>query len=249
MYPILFSIGRVHIYTHGVMIVLGIILGSVLLYLMAQKKGFETDFLFDTIVYSIFAGLIGARLAYIILYHNQFANFKEMLFIWYGGLTSFGGIICGFLVSWAILHYKKKPVGEWFDIGIIGFLVGWAVGRVGCLLAGDSLGIVSASKIAIWGRLPSQLFESIWAIILAAVCYFIYLKKSKWNLPDGFIFLAGVSGYAIGRFAIDFFRDEPLILNFLKASQIFSLLIFIIAAFIMGVMIKRLRTNSPRREF
>jgi len=228
---------------------LGIIIGSLLLYLLAKKKDLETDFLFDTIVYSVFAGLIGARLAYIVIYHNQFASLKEMLFIWYGGLVSFGGMIGGFLVAWAILHYKKKPVGEWFDLGIIGFLVGWGIGRIGCLLAGDSLGIVSASKLAIWGRLPTQLFESLWVLIVAGACYWLSIKKPAWNLPDGFIFLAGIGGYAIGRFIIDFFRDEAAIFYSFKASQLASFLIFVIVAFMMGVMIKRLKTHHLREEF
>lgn len=248
MYPILISIGRIHIYTHGVMIVLGIILGSLVLYLLARKKGYKTGFLFDTIIYSIFGGLIGARLAYVIFYYNQFANFKEIFFIWYGGLISYGGIIGGLMVAWLILHFKKKNISAWFDIAIIGLMVGWAIGRIGCLLAGDSLGIVSASKLAIWGRLPTQLFESIWALIVVALCYWLIKQKENWGLPSGFIFWTGIAGYAIGRFAIDFFRDEQVIFWVLKAGQLFSLLVFLVAIFIIGMTIKRLKFNQVKKE-
>lgn len=229
MYPILFSIGRINVYTHGLLIAVGAAIGGVLIYSLAKKENLKTALIFDMIVYSLLAGLVGSRLLYVILYHDQFASVKEMFFIWYGGLVSYGGIIGGILAAALFIKIKKESVSRWFDIGIMGLLVGWAFGRVGCLLAGDSLGIASDAKIAIWGRIPTQLFESVWVLLSAVICYLVYRNKNKWSLPNGIVFFFGVALYSLGRFLIDFFRAEEKVFTFLKAGQIGSIVIFTLA--------------------
>ena len=44
MYPILFEINGFNIYTHGVLAVVGIIAGSVLIYLIAKKEKMNTKY-------------------------------------------------------------------------------------------------------------------------------------------------------------------------------------------------------------
>lgn len=243
MYPIIFSIGRVNIYTHGVMIALGAIVGGLAIYFIAKRKDYNNEYhveyVFDLVVFSLLGGIIGARILYVILYFNQFTSYKEMFFIWYGGLVSFGGMIGGFLTAWLILRSKKEPILKWFDLGIIGLLIGWAFGRIGCLLSGDSFGVLTSSWIAIWGRIPTQIFESVWVLICAGVLYLLLRKKEDWRLLDGTIFLSGIGLYALGRFVIDFFRDEPILFHFFHASQWGSLLIFITIVIILSQLLKK----------
>lgn len=239
MYPILFSIGSVHIYTHGLLMVIGATFGGFVIYLLAKQKRYNTSFLFDLLVYSFLAGLIGARILYVILYFNQFANFKEILLIWYGGLVSYGGIIGGLLVAYLILKAKRENIYKWFDIGIIGLLIGWAFGRIGCLLNGDSYGILSSSKIAIWGRIPTQVFESIWVVVLATGLYWFSTRKNSSNLPTGFIFLTGIGAYSLGRFVIDFWRDENKFLLGLKVGQLGSLIVLIGSVVIIYLLVNK----------
>jgi len=236
MYPVLLSIGRVNIYTHGLMIALGAAIGGAVVYYLAKRRNLNTSTLFDTIVYSLLGGLVGARILYIILYPHQFNGILDMLAIWYGGLVSFGGIAIGLFIAWLILKSKNEPVYKWFDIGIIGLLAGWAVGRIGCLLNGDSVGIVSLSKIAVWGRIPTQIFESIWSLAVAGICFWLLMKKK--TLPSGLIFWLGLGGYAFGRFIIDFFRDENKIFLSLRLGQIGSLSLFILAFIVIFFMMR-----------
>jgi phosphatidylglycerol:prolipoprotein diacylglycerol transferase len=220
------------------MMVLGVVAGGFVVYAIARKQNLNTGFLFDLIVYSLLFGILGARVLYVILYHNQFADVKEMLFIWFGGLVSYGGMAGGLLCAYLMLKQKKENVYKWFDIGIIGINLGWAIGRIGCLLNGDSYGLLSSSKIAIWGRFPTQLFETFWCLLVSIGLYLIYNNKDKFKLPDGVIFYLGLALYAIGRFVIDFWRDENIILIGLKAGQIGSLIILIISALLIVKLIK-----------
>lgn len=238
MYPILFSIGRVHIYNHGLLMVLGALIGGLVVFRLAKSKNYKTDFLFDLFIYSFVAGLIGARFLYVILYFNQFASVKEMFFVWYGGLVSYGGMLGGALLAYLILKTRKENIYKWFDIGIIGVLLGWAIGRIGCLLNGDSYGVLSSSKIAIWGRIPTQLFESIGSLIVAIIIYFLLKNKGRLKLADGVLFWLGLAGYTIVRFLVDFFRDEAIFAWHLKAGQLGSLIILVISSIMIYRLVK-----------
>ena len=80
MYPILAHIGRLNIYTHGVMIAVGAIAGGLAIYYIAKNEGYRSDIVFDLIVYLLFGGIIGSRILYIILYINSIdfnENFKS----------------------------------------------------------------------------------------------------------------------------------------------------------------------------
>lgn len=244
MYPILFSIGKINVYTHGLMIVIGSVIGGYILYYLVKKRQLDTQFMFDLIVYSLLGGIIGARLLYIIIYYYQFSSPLEMLYIWYGGLVSYGGIAGGLLVAWLILKKRKQNIWQWFDVGIIGLLVGWAVGRIGCLLNGDSVGMITNSKITIWGHLPTPIFESIWCLIIAGVCYYLLNNRDKYKLFDGYIFWTGVGLYGLGRAVIDYFRDENSLLWFFKSGQIGGLIILFVAVFMILIIKGKGNTNA-----
>ncbi|KKQ17524.1 MAG: Prolipoprotein diacylglyceryl transferase [Berkelbacteria bacterium GW2011_GWA1_36_9] len=234
MYPILFSLGQVNFYTHGLLIAIGCLIGGYFIYALARKEQLPTNFLFDLLVLSLLLGIVGARLAYVIAYYYQFGNWHEMFFLWYGGLVSFGGLIFGFLTAGLILKRKQQNILHWFDLGVIGLLIGWAFGRIGCFLSGDVFGIESTSRLSIWGTLPVALFEAIWSLMVAGILFYLYTVKRNFinQFPNGFIFYLGLALYTLGRFLIDFFRQED-VFYILKGGQIASLVIFVSAVLIL----------------
>lgn len=243
MYPILFSIGQVNFYTHGLLIAIGCLAGGYVIYYLAKKESLPNKFLFDLLVLSLLLGIVGARLTYVIIYYYQFENWHDMFFIWYGGLVSFGGIFLGFLMAALILKRKKQDILHWFDLSMIGLLIGWAFGRVGCLLSGDVLGVNSTSALSIWGTLPIALFEAVWSLIVAGILFYFYTVKRSLiqKFANGFVFFLGIALYSIGRFLIDFYRQEDII-YFLRGGQIASLIIF--AGAVIILIIKYLRRKN-----
>jgi len=231
MHPILFRIGQVNFYTHGLMIALGALVGGWVIYLLAKKEKLPTKSLIDLLVYSLFLGVIGARIVYLILYYYQFSNWHEAFYIWYGGLVSYGGMIGGFLTAGLILKKRRQNILKWFDIGIIGMLIGWSLGKIGCFLSGDIVGIASGSKIAIDGQIPVSLLESGWALVLALILIYLFIAKKDFfaRFRDGLIFFLGIGGYALGRFIIDFTRADNIFILSLKAGQIASLVVLLIS--------------------
>ena len=83
------------------------------------------------------AGLLGARLYHVLETPREFlANPSPMLFTRYG-FAWFGGFLGGFLALIILARRFKTPVLEFFDICAPAAAVGYAIGRIGCLLSGD----------------------------------------------------------------------------------------------------------------
>ena len=233
MYPILFSFLKITIYSHGVLVATGLILGGVIIFILARDEGLSTKRLLDLLLYSVVAGLIGARINYIISYHNLFSNPGEYFAIWRGGMVSYGGIIFGFGFAIWYLYKIKENVWRWLDIGVIGLMLGWTFGRIGCFLAGDILGKVTKSSFGLvmpaidsLPRQPVPLYEAFATLIIFAVLLIIYKTRV---LKDGLLFFAGFGLYFIARFIIEFTRIYEQVFAGLSFSQIALIILFIIS--------------------
>lgn len=239
MYPILFSIGNVHFYTHGFFVALGILLGAFLVEYLAKKEKLETKNFFDNIVYVILIGLVGARLTYAVLYFNELTSFWQIFAIWQGGMVSYGGFLFGFLAFLYFFRESKDEFIEWLDLGILGLMLGLGIGRIGCFLNGDSGGVASSSFLAIRGFFPTQLLESIWCFILVVFGYVLWRKSKK----PGLVFPVILGLYGLGRFLIDFSRQETTVFWHLKSGQIADI-VLIVVAFIVYLLFKKGRKNE-----
>ena len=127
------------------------------------------------------------------------------------------------MVAGLYLWKKGEGILKWFDIGIIGFFLGWVFGRIGCYLINDIPGINP--------NLSVPLLEAGWSLFLVIGLFYLYWRKVNISFyKPGMIFYIGLMSYFLGRFVIDFWRQEPIIIFHLRGGQIASLGIFIILA-------------------
>lgn len=174
MYPILFKVFGFPVHSYGVMIVLGFVAG--IFAIKGRTKAAGTDFtsITDGLFIALFAGVIGARITFILLdlpYYS--AHPKELFSPEFAGLTSFGGEILGFLALLIWAKRKKLSGLKVFDCIAPGFLIAYAVGRVGCLLNGCCYGGVTNSwvpwKIHVEGSTqwhhPAQIYEALMNLV------------------------------------------------------------------------------------
>ena len=218
MHPILFKIGSVTVYTHGLLAVLGILVGATILFYLAKGRKLDTQFLFDNLVYSILVGIIGARLTYYFLYTEQFSSWKEIFFFWQGGMVSYGGFILGGVFLWFLLKMQKAPVLEWLDLSALAFIPALILGRFGNILAGEYSGIITKSHFNLGGLVPIPLLEIFLLIIIGAILFILYRRYDHY--VEGLIFGLMAFLYSAGRFVIDFWRDESKIFWNISAGQI-----------------------------
>lgn len=172
-----------------------------------------------------------------------------------GGLAYYGGFILGTIA--ALIFMRIRRMNMLFTSDTIGYgtAIGLFFGRIGCFLNGCCFGIETHSFLGVSfpkgsaafaelanagivdrardvktpPLLPTQLFESVFSLLLFFYLYF-YLRKRKEY--DGQVILHFVILYAIFRFVIEFFRNDNrgIFFNLLSSSQIISLVMIAVAS-------------------
>lgn len=229
----LFKIGSVTIYTYGLFLVVGIILACVLMYYLARASEKKTEYILDYIVYTALFGIVGARLAFYILYHSQFTSFVDIFKIWQGGLVSYGGFIFGITAFILAVRSTKEKILPWLDILLISALLGLAIGRLGSFLSGEIAGISHTGFLSANGMYPITLFEAIWNFLIFIFLSVFYFRGHS-SMKSGIIALESLMLYSLGRFFIEFFRAEDKVLIGLSLSQIILVFIFIISGILFA---------------
>jgi len=232
MHPILFQIGSVTFYTHGVLAVIGIVLGSFVVYRLAKSNNLDTTFFFDNIVFTTLFGIIGARVAYFLIYPSSFESWTKVFYLWEGGLVSYGGFFLGIITFILLLRKQGQPVMKWLDVAAIGFFLGLLIGRIGDLFAGEFAGVPTNSRLL--SILPNNnliaipFFEALLCLLIVITATLLYRRNYN-NLTQRNLFLGSFFFYGLGRFIIDFGRYENDIILHLSLGQIVSLSVAIIA--------------------
>jgi phosphatidylglycerol:prolipoprotein diacylglycerol transferase len=198
MHPVLFSIGKFKLYSFGSFIGIGTIIAGYFLFWAARSRKLPTAPLFDLVLYTLLGGLIGARIGYYILYQEQFQSFWQIIYFWEGGLAAIPGLLTGFLVFRFTLSRENLPVWPLADIGAIGLLIGWSVGKLGCELSGCTVGR-STNFLAINGSHPVDLYSAVFALVLAGVCFYLWTRK---KLRDGVVFFLATEALFLGEFLL-----------------------------------------------
>lgn len=221
MHPVLFSVevsGHVRTITsYGVFAVIGIFIGSFLILRLTRKRGLDA---FDTtnILALLVAGGIFVSLVthFLIFLPERLAqkSFFDLQF----GVISWGGVLGGFLTALWISRTWKIPLLKMGDMFLPGVALGFAIGRVGCHLAGCCFGLHYEGPLALTfvhplapaaavhqPLFPIQLLSS---LLLVLLCL-ILLRILRMNLRPGFGVVAYCLLYGAGRFTIEFFRNDP----------------------------------------
>jgi prolipoprotein diacylglyceryltransferase len=145
-----------------------------------------------------------------------------------GGKTIVGGLLGG----WAGIELAKRTLGltrSTGDLFIYPLALGTAIGRLGCFFTGLSDHTYGIATSLPWGvdfgdgisRHPTQLYESVFVLTLAALLYFTTRDRT---LPPGARFRFYFAGYFAFRFAIEFIKPRETPLLGLSAIQLASLL-------------------------
>jgi len=246
MHPTLFHLGGITIYSFGLFLAFGIIAGCLLVAYLAKRYHLGMPGLFDNLLFMIFTGVIGARIAYIIAYPQYFkaplGSFMTAFALWQGGLVFYGALLGGLVGVWFILRYEHKNLLRWLDILMFGLLVGISLGQIGCTLGGCAQGLESSSRFAIDSHLPIALYEAILAAALLVAGLWLYRQKPLWR-RDGRIFFGSALLYFGGRLFFDYFRITTLHIKGVSVAVIVDVIFLLIVTLALV-----LYTNKKRRD-
>jgi phosphatidylglycerol:prolipoprotein diacylglycerol transferase len=261
MYPRLFELGPLTLYTYGVLLAAAYLVGLKLAMVRAKGQGLDANRVLDLGIYIIISALVGAKLLLLVTDFRTFrADPRELLTLARSGGVFYGGLILA--VGVALLYIRRVGLPLWTtcDVFAPGIALGHVVGRFGCFFAGCCYGKPTSMP---WGITftdpfaqtnvgtplgvplhPTQLYEAGAELLILGV---LLLTERKGRPFPGRTFWLYMLLYAISRFIIEFFRgDERGTVFMFSTSQFISLLLAPLAI-VMLVYLSREKTPDPKR--
>lgn len=265
--PIVFSIGNFSLRWYGVIIAFGLVAGLFSAYSKSKTVGIIPDKMLDVLMVSIVGAVVGARLYYVIFSLNEYtSDWLKIFRVWEGGLAIYGGVIGGIVAAYFACKWTKVAFKPMLDLGGLGLLIGQAIGRWGNFVNQEAFGTNTTlpwgmtsqtvsnyltsvkSGLAMQGinvdpSLPVHpcfLYESIWCLIGFGLLYW-YIEKRRF---DGEVFLFYVGWYGLGRFVIEGFRTDSLMLGSIRVSQFLALICVFVALWLVVSIRSKIRRNG-----
>lgn len=249
MYPILFKIGRVVIYSYGFLFAIAFLVGFFLLRERFKKSGLPPDKVIDLVILLLISGVIGARLLHVVINLKYYLSDPiEIIMIHHGGSAWQGGLVLGGFAGIMFFRKNKFAIMDTCDIVIPYVALSQSIGRIGCFLNGCCYGKPTNSFLGVVfpGKdlpvHPVQIYNSLNLVIIFLVLRGMQSKK----IFQGQIFLMYFLLSSFTRFFIDFLRgDLGTVLWNLTISQFISISIFSISS---SIYLKRILDAEENRS-
>ncbi len=252
MHPILIEIGPLKIFSYGFMLAISFWIGIVLAARRAAKRGIDPNHVYDMSIVLILAAVIGSRMLYILTHRADYRSFIDIVALWQGGATFYGGFILAAAGAAVYIRRKKLSFLAVADACAPSVALGFFFTRIGCFLSGCCFGHPTESIFGVvfpphspagyycagLAVHPTQLYDSLYGLVTAAVLLLIDRKRPF----TGFTFGVLCVLYGAGRFTIDFFRyyeESAIVGKVLTVSQILSIALVAAGVLILGVLSAR----------
>jgi phosphatidylglycerol---prolipoprotein diacylglyceryl transferase len=248
MYPLLFEIGPLTIYSLGVFWALGALAAVWILQLELKRYIYDPQLAGTIVMTAAIGGLIGARLLFVIEEWNQFTRAPWSFLLSGSGFSWFGGLVAGGLTTAWMFKKYRLDLREAADMSAPALALAYGIGRIGCFLAGDATwgkvtdvpwGMAFPDAVAGWAdpltglpyppgvRVhPTQLYELIQSLFVFAILW--TLRKT--NHRRGTIFYLYLILAGSMRFIVEFWRVNPVVGLGMTEYQWMSLILAVTGA-------------------
>lgn len=259
MNRVFFSLGGVTIYWYSVMILIGVLTGTYIVMKEAKRQN-KKEYIDNLIFYLVIAGIIGARIYYVIFEFDIYKyDLLSMLKVWEGGLAIYGAIIAGIIVTVYYAKKCKQSILSTTDILVPGLIIGQAIGRWGNFFNQEAHGtevslsflqnlhlpsfIINGMHINGTYYHPTFLYESLWCIL--GLIILLIIRKIT-NRKKGIVTYTYFIWYGIGRLFIEGLRTDSLYIGNIRVSQLVSIVLIIIG--IIGIIINQIKTKKEVKK-
>jgi len=252
--PVIFTIGNYSLRWYGVIVMIGVIVGSLIVERELKRRGENGDNIWDALIWVLPIGILGARLWFVMNAtlggDTRYADDPlEILRIWNGGLHIFGGFLFGAITL--LIFLRKNNLDAWLFLDSAGpaVLIGQAIGRIANFINQELYGppttlpwgipIEPGHRLASFRDLnlfpfettrfhPTFAYEMLWNFSAAGLLLWLSRRYDK-ELKPGTLFAGWLVLAGVGRVIIEFFRpDQPKIADLgISYTSVFSALMAI----------------------
>ena len=247
------------------------LLGFLIATMEAKRTGQDPEDYMDMGIIGVIAGIVGARLYYVIFSWDMYKdNLLHIFNLREGGLAIYGGVIGAVIAVFALARWKKLSPFLILDTVAMPILNGQMLGRWGNFFNREAFGEYTDGLFAmrlpvdavrsgdITERMreymetiggveyiqvsPTFLYESVWCAVLLIILI-LYRKHKKY---EGELFLLYIFGYALGRVWIEGLRTDQLLIPGIgfPVSQALAGCVVIFAGVALVVLRKRFKKRS-----
>lgn len=249
-----FAIGPLYIRFYGIILMLGAVSGAWLATRGAKRRGYDTEIVWDLLIYLIIGGIVGARIWHIltpppssigqgITTAYYLSHPLDALAIWKGGLGIPGAVIGGLIALWVYTRNHHLNFAEWADIAAPSLALGQAIGRWGNFFNQELYGaptnlpwklyIDPAHRLTGFENVdyfhPLFAYESL--LNLANMFFLIWIsRRFADRLKNGDLMLIYLITYPAIRFFLDFLRLDASRVAGINANQTVMAIVAICSA-------------------
>jgi phosphatidylglycerol:prolipoprotein diacylglycerol transferase len=265
MHPILFHLGVITVYTYGVLVATGVVLGLLYARRQAARAGLPPREIWNLGIYMIFSALIVSKFWLVFTNWSYYAanpsGVLSVTLLQSGG-TFYGGVLGAILAILVYSRARKWPLLPVFDISTGALPLAHAIGRLGCFAAGCCFGKPTTLP---WGvtftdpeaaRLagtplgtalhPTQLYEAGAEFLNFLLLVWLGARQRF----SGQILAAYFILYGVERGIIEFFRGDPgrtmMFHDTVSLMQVVSAGLVLTGAFLWWRGLRRTAVASPR---
>ncbi len=247
MNPVAFTISGIEIRWYSIFILGAVLAGIYFIERESKRFNVRSDFVFNMMFWAFIAGLVGARLYYVLFNLSQYQNILDIFKVWEGGLAIHGGLIAGLLTVMLYCKKYKFRTIRMLDIIAPAMLICQAIGRWGNFFNQEAHGaatsvealqrlfvpdfIIQGMNIGGVTYVPTFFFESI--LCLVAFIIILIIRRGKYvkvGQPTALYLMS----YGVIRFFIEISRTDSLMLGGFKMAQIVSIIFFLIGLSIIA---------------
>ena len=227
--PVAFEAGPLTLSYHGLLIVLGILVGTSLTARELARRGHDGALALGLLFFVVPPGFVGARAYHVITEPDRYLGGPLAAYfrVWFGGFGIYGAIaggLVGLLVFARLFGVRPLVLA---DAAAPGLILAQAVGRWGNYFNQELFGQPSelpwAIQITPQNRPvgfadaetfhPAFLYESVWDLLVCLALLFVARRFAN-RLRAGDVFLLYLALYSLGRFLVETVRvDESFIIG------------------------------------
>jgi phosphatidylglycerol---prolipoprotein diacylglyceryl transferase len=271
MIPVLFEIGPLKIYSYGLMLGVGFLLGSYILTLELKRHKLDPNLGSTITILSVVFGIAGAKLLFLVEEWDSFVKNPLHMAFSPGGLTWYGGFIVGMTAIYLYVRRKRVPYLKVLDCLAVGLILAYGVARLGCHFSGD--GDYGFPTNLPWGTNyekgtypPSRAFAifpeitanypggivpdntpchptPVYETILGIIGFIVLWNLRTRGFVDGKLFMIYLMIASAFRFGIEFLRLNPRLLWGLSEAQLISIVMFLIGS--AGILYVERLSEAP----
>ncbi|MBN1398888.1 MAG: prolipoprotein diacylglyceryl transferase [Bacteroidetes bacterium] len=258
MCPRLFEIGPFTVYSYGLMLAIGFIVGNYFFVSEFRRRKLDPNIANNITLIALISGIAGAKILYVLEYWKELTADPIGMIFNPGGLTFYGGFILAAISVYIYSRKKKIPFLTITDAISPALILAYGIARIGCHLSGDgdygfpttlpwgtnySNGTVPPSVAFIdfpevYNQFPGGVVPDnlpchptpVYEFLICSAMFLVLWSIRKKPLPTGMLFMFYLVLAGLERFTIEFIRINPRIAFGLSEAQLISIIMITIGS-------------------